>query len=76
MTFCPVTWQELMRMASTGELLQSDLVVHVRMTKSLGTGSVPSLFVPTGQPGSTVETIGTGINVAGVRDRQERSGSR
>jgi hypothetical protein len=65
-TFGPVTWRELRRMASAGELLPSDVVGHVGMPKSMRAGGVAGLFAPEGQPGSPVETLGTGDNVAAV----------
>ena len=65
-TFGPVTWRELRRMASTGELLPSDVVGHVGMPKSMRAEGVAGLFAPDGQPGSPVETFGTGDLVAAV----------
>ncbi len=73
MTFGPVTWQELRRIASTGELLPSDAVGHVGMPKSMRAGRVPGLFAPNDQSSSSVETVGTGVNAAAVTERQGRS---
>ncbi len=75
-TFGPVTWRELRQMASTGELLPSDVVGHVGMPRSMRAGGVARLFDPDGQPGSPVETFGTGdivaaVHVAGGVDREE-----
>ncbi len=53
-------------MASTGELLPSDVVGHVGMPKSMRAEGVAGLFAPDGQPGSPVETFGTGDLVAAV----------
>ena len=75
-SFGPVTRRVLRRMASTGELLPTDVVGHVGMPKSMRAGSVAGLFARNGQPGSSVESIGTVIIVVGVPDGQERSGGR
>lgn len=68
-TFGPVTWRELRRMASKGELLPSDVVGHVGMPRSMRAGSVAGLFAPDGQTGSPVEALGTGDNVAAFHFR-------
>jgi hypothetical protein len=68
-TFGPVTWRELRRMASKGELLPSDVVGHVGMPRSMRAGGVAGLFAPDGQPGSPVEALGTGDIVAAVHFR-------
>ena len=65
-TFGPVTWRELRRMASKGELLPSDVVGHVGMPRSMRAGGVAGLFDPDGQPGSPVAALGTGDIVAAV----------
>ena len=65
-SFGPVTWQGLKRMASTGELLPSDVVGHVGMPRSMRAGGVAGLFARDGQPGSPVEALGTGDIVAAV----------
>ncbi len=71
-SFGPLTWQELMRMASTGEFLPSDVVVHVERAKSMRAGTVPGLFAPSVQPSGSVETIGSGVSVVAGPDRQGR----
>lgn len=43
-TFGPVTWQELRRMASKGDLLPSDVVGHVGMAHPVRAGDVAGLF--------------------------------
>lgn len=68
MTFGPVSWEELRRMASKGELLPSDLVGHVGMARPLEAGDVAGLFdLPGVLEGSDFsETISTGVHVASV----------
>jgi hypothetical protein len=44
MTFGPVTWQELKQMASTGELLPSDVVGPIGMATTVRAGKVEGLF--------------------------------
>ena len=66
-TFGPVTWQDLMRMASTDELLRSDVIGQIGMARSIRAGSVPGLFAACGEPGRLAETIGKGVHVVGVR---------
>jgi len=68
-TFGPVNWRELRRMASTDELLPSDVVGHVGMPKSMWAGGVVGLFAPDRQPGGPVATLGTGDNIAVVHVR-------
>lgn len=65
-TFGPVTWQDLVRMASTDELLPSDVIGQIGTARSIRAGSVPGLFASSGQPISSAETIGTGVNLVGV----------
>ncbi len=66
MTFGPVTWQELRRMASTGELLPSDVVGHVGMRKSTRAGRVAQLFTPIEPSRLPADAIGTGVGVTAV----------
>jgi hypothetical protein len=46
MTFGPVTWQELKRMALTGELLPSDVVGPIGMVTTMRAGKVAGLWRP------------------------------
>jgi hypothetical protein len=49
MTFGPVTWQELKQMASTGELLPSDVVGPIGMARTVRAGKVAGLFGEEGE---------------------------
>ncbi len=69
MTFGPVTWQELREMATSRELLPSDVVGQIGMARTMRAGTVSGLFDllggsdGDGRPGDLVETIGTDVPV-------------
>jgi len=69
MTFGPVTWQELREMATSRELLPSDVVGQIGMARTMRARTVSGLFDllggsdGDGRPGDLVETIGTGVPV-------------
>lgn len=64
-TFAPVTWRELRRLASNGELSPSDVVGPVGMPTSMRAASVPGLFAPARRGPD-----GTGVPVAADSDRR------
>jgi len=59
----PLAWQELKHLASTGELLSSDVVGQIRMSKPVKAATVAGLF---GQTSNATEVIPCLINAMPV----------